>query len=158
MIRTYIPDDEPVRVEEHGDFIRVRQPVQQETEIEKELDISLAQDRPSANVVHRLRNHNLWPVDLAPWALSTMRDSGTCFLPLPSRLNLSRFCVQPSCPIQSGEKGRWGSMTKYPDELKREALNLAAKLGVSAAQVERDLGNHAGIDLQVAAALSGGRE
>ena len=85
MIRTYIPDDEPVRLEEHGDFIRVRQPVQQGTGIEKELDISLAQDRPSANVVHRLRNHNLWPVDLAPWALSAMRDSGTCIIPLPGR-------------------------------------------------------------------------
>ena len=85
MIRTYIPDDEPVRVEEHGDFIRVRQPVQQRSGIEKELDISLAQDRPSANVVHRLRNHNLWTVDLAPWALSAMRDSGTCIIPLPGR-------------------------------------------------------------------------
>lgn len=85
MIRTYIPDDEPVRIEEHGDFIRVRQPVQPETGIEKELDISLAQDRPRANVLHRLRNHNLWTVDLAPWALSAMRDSGTCILPLPSR-------------------------------------------------------------------------
>ena len=85
MIRTYIPDDEPAQVEEHGDFIRVRQPVQQETGIEKELDISLAQDRPAANVAHRLRNHNLWPVELAPWALTAMRDSGTCILPLPSR-------------------------------------------------------------------------
>ncbi|MCY4537333.1 MAG: hypothetical protein OXE52_03790 [Chloroflexi bacterium] len=85
MIRTYIPDDEPVRVEEHGGFIRVRQPIEPRTGIEKELDISLAPDRPSANVVHRLRNHNLWSVELAPWALSAMRDSGTCILPLPSR-------------------------------------------------------------------------
>ena len=85
MIRTYIPDDEPVLAEEHGDFIRVRQPVQQKSGIEKELDIYLAQDHPWANVVHRLRNHNLWPVDLAPWALSAMREGGTCILPLPSR-------------------------------------------------------------------------
>jgi len=85
MIRTYIPDDEPVHVEEQGDFIRVRQPVQQRSGIEKELDISLAQDRPWANVAHRLRNHNLWPVDLAAWALSAMREGGTCILPLPGR-------------------------------------------------------------------------
>ena len=31
-------------------------------------------------------------------------------------------------------------MAKYPDELKREALNLAAKPGMTVAQVERDLG------------------
>lgn len=85
MIRTYIPDDEPLRVEDHGDFIRVQQPTQRETGIEKEVDISLAPDRPAANVVHRLRNHNLWPVDLAPWALSAMRDGGSCVLPLPRR-------------------------------------------------------------------------
>ncbi len=31
-------------------------------------------------------------------------------------------------------------MAKYPDELKREALNLAAKPGMTVAQVERNLG------------------
>ena len=85
MIRTYLPDDEPVHVEEPGGFIRVRQPVQPDSGIEKELDITLAPDRPAVTVRHRLRNHNLWPVELAPWALSAMRDSGTCILPLPGR-------------------------------------------------------------------------
>ena len=85
MIRTYIPDDEPVCVEEHGDFIRVRQPAQPATGMSKELDISLAPDRAAVKVLHRLRNHNLWPVDVAAWALSAMRGSGTCILPLPSR-------------------------------------------------------------------------
>lgn len=85
MIRTYLPDDEPVRVEDQGEVIRVRQPAQQWTGISKELDITLAPDRPLVNVVHRLRNHNLWSVDLAPWALSVMREDGTCFLPLPRR-------------------------------------------------------------------------
>ena len=36
-------------------------------------------------------------------------------------------------------------MTKYPVELKREALNLASKPGVSVAQVERDLGISPGL-------------
>ena len=85
MLRAYIPDDEPVSVEQHGGFIRVRQPVEPKTGISKELDISLAPDRPSATVVHRLRNHNLWSVELAPWALTAMREGGTCILPLPSR-------------------------------------------------------------------------
>ena len=31
-------------------------------------------------------------------------------------------------------------MMKYPDELKREALNLAAQPGMTVARVERDLG------------------
>lgn len=85
MIRTYIPDDEPVQVDERNDFIRVRQPVQQATGIEKQLDIALAPDRPALNVVHRLLNHNLWSIELAPWALTAMRAGGTCILPLPGR-------------------------------------------------------------------------
>ena len=60
--------------------------------------------------------------------------------PLIANIELPRFCRQPSCPIQSVEEGRWESMAKYPDELKREALNLAAKPGMTVAQVERDLG------------------
>lgn len=36
-------------------------------------------------------------------------------------------------------------MMMYPDELKREALNLAAKPGMSVAQVERDLGTTPGL-------------
>ena len=43
---------------------------------------------------------------------------------------------------------------KYPDELKREALNLAAKPGMTCRPGRARLGYHAGIDLQVAAALS----
>ena len=31
-------------------------------------------------------------------------------------------------------------MMKYPDELKREAISLAAQPGMKVAQVERDLG------------------
>lgn len=85
MIRTYIPDDEPVLVEQHGSFIRVRQPLEPKTGISKELDIALAPDCASVTVAHRLQNHNLWPVELAPWALTAMRAGGTCILPLPRR-------------------------------------------------------------------------
>ena len=85
MIRTYIPDDAPVQVEDRGDFIRVRQPIQQATGISKELDIALAPDRPAVNVVHRLCNHNLWSIEVAPWALTALREGGTCILPLPGR-------------------------------------------------------------------------
>ena len=45
-------------------------------------------------------------------------------------------------------------MMKYPDKLKRDALNLAARLGIKVAQMECDLGITPGTDLQVAAAVS----
>ena len=36
-------------------------------------------------VTHRLHNRGLWPVTLAPWALSAMAPGGTAILPLPPR-------------------------------------------------------------------------
>jgi hypothetical protein len=35
--------------------------------------------------VHRLRNHNLWAVELAPWALTVMAQGGRAIIPLPPR-------------------------------------------------------------------------
>ena len=36
-------------------------------------------------MTHRLVNTNLWPVKLAPWALSVMAQGGTGIVPLPPR-------------------------------------------------------------------------
>ncbi len=85
MIRTYIPDGNPVEFSTRDDFLRVRQPIQPETGIEKELDISLASETAAVTVVHRLRNRNLWPVELGAWALSAMKSGGACIVPLPER-------------------------------------------------------------------------
>jgi len=83
--RTYYPDNEPVKVEQHAAFVRVIQPVEPTTGIEKEMDLWLSPDAAHVTVTHRLRNRNLWAVELAPWALSVMAQGGTAILPLPPR-------------------------------------------------------------------------
>ncbi len=83
--RTYAPDNAPVQVEEHGDFVRFSQPVETSTGIQKELDIRLVAGVPRVEVTHRLRNENPWAVEMAPWALSVMAAGGTAVLPLPPR-------------------------------------------------------------------------
>jgi hypothetical protein len=85
MPRTYCPDNGPVEIQVYADFIRLIQPVEATTGIQKEMDISLAVDRPHVRVVHRLRNCLLWPVEVAPWALSVMAPGGVAILPLPPR-------------------------------------------------------------------------
>ncbi len=85
MPRTYFPDNNPVEVQVHSTFIRVVQPLEPTTGIQKEMDISLEADRPHVRVVHRLRNGSLWPVELAPWALSVMAPGGVAILPMPPR-------------------------------------------------------------------------
>jgi len=85
MPRTYCPDNGPVDIQVHPTFVRLVQPVEAATGIQKEMDILLTADRPHVRVVHRLRNTLLWPVELAPWALSVMAPGGVAILPLPPR-------------------------------------------------------------------------
>jgi hypothetical protein len=83
--RTYAPDNGPVRVEERDGVARFTQPVEPTTGIQKSLKIQLDPDAARVEVTHRLRNTNLWPVTLAPWALSVMAPGGIGILPLPPR-------------------------------------------------------------------------
>jgi hypothetical protein len=83
--RTYVPDNSAVAFERIGDLVRLIQPVEPTTGIQKEIDILLSPDSASVRVTHRLRNLNLWSVELAPWAISVMEVGGTSILPLPPR-------------------------------------------------------------------------
>ncbi|MCG3149618.1 MAG: hypothetical protein PCFJNLEI_03083 [Verrucomicrobiae bacterium] len=80
--RTYFPDNFPVTVERHGNRTRFIAPVETTCGIQKELEIKLG---ARVEIVHRLRNTGLWPIELAPWALSVMAPGGTCIVPQPKR-------------------------------------------------------------------------
>jgi len=83
--RTYCPDNSPVTLEQHGDLVRLVQPPETATGIQKEIDIRMSPTDAHAEVTHRLRNTNAWTVELAPWALSVMAPGGTAIVPLPPR-------------------------------------------------------------------------
>ncbi len=83
--RSYYPDNEPVQVKAIHGGLRVTQPIETTTGIGKEMDIRLVGGSARVSIVHRLRNHGLWPVKLAPWALSVMAPGGKAILPLPAR-------------------------------------------------------------------------
>lgn len=59
--RTYSPDNQPVQVNQHGDFVRVTQAVEPLTGLQKELDIFLDEQNPHVKVVHRLTNTMMYP-------------------------------------------------------------------------------------------------
>lgn len=83
--RSYEPDNTPIALEEHKGFVRLIQPTEKTTGIQKEIDVYLDPKAAHARLVHRLRNTNLWPVELAPWALSVMAQDGKVIVPLPPR-------------------------------------------------------------------------
>jgi len=82
--RSYAPDNEPIEVRREGSLIRCIQPVEKSTGIRKEIAIEMDPQKAEMRVVHRLTNRGLWPVELAPWALTVMETGGCAILPLPS--------------------------------------------------------------------------
>jgi len=83
--RTYYPDNAPVKVEQREGFVRLVQPSETTTGIQKEIDLRLSPDKAHVRLTHRLRNANLWAVELAPWALTVMAQGGKAVVPLPPR-------------------------------------------------------------------------
>ena len=83
--RTYFADNQPVALEAHPDWVRVTQPTEPTTGIQKEMDIHLLAGAAHVQVTHRLRNKGCWAVEFAPWALSVMAPGGTAIVPLPPR-------------------------------------------------------------------------
>lgn len=83
--RTYYPDNRPVTIEEIEGGVRVRQDVEETTGMRKELEILLDASAAHVTVTHRLTNVGLWPVELAPWALSVMAQGGKAIIPFPPR-------------------------------------------------------------------------
>ena len=86
--RTTLPDNQPITLEDkrdsRGDFVRLIQPVEALTRIQKEIDIRMDAGA-SVEVVHRIRNQGVWDVTLALWAISVMLPGGTAIIPLPPR-------------------------------------------------------------------------
>lgn len=83
--RTYWPDNVPVKAEPLPNGLRLVQPVEGSTGIQKEIEIRLAGEGSHVHLIHRLRHHGPWPVELAPWALTVMPPGGVAVLPLPPR-------------------------------------------------------------------------
>lgn len=82
MPRTYIPEQD-VAITERSNGVTLELPAEQGTGIRKSMEIQLAPDKPSLVLTHTLTNDGMWPVELAPWAISQFRLGGTVILPMP---------------------------------------------------------------------------
>lgn len=99
--RTYHPDNQPISVDYQGELVRLTQPIETSTGIKKTILLHMNQTT-RVRVIHRLTNTNLWPITLAPWALSVMRSGGMAILPLPPRKPYS-----PENLLPTGQMALW---------------------------------------------------
>jgi len=79
--RTYGLDNDPIALTEVPNGVALEQPLETTTGIGKKLTVELM-GHGTAKITHELTNHNLWPVELAPWALSVMHHGGFATVPL----------------------------------------------------------------------------
>jgi hypothetical protein len=133
--RTYCPDNSPVACETQVDGVRILQPTESRTGIQKEIVISLSPAEAQVRIVHRLWNRNLWAVDLAAWALTVMAPGGTAVIPLPPRkpypeglLPCSQLVLWPYTDLTDP---RWGWGRKYILLRQDSARPSPQKLGAS---------------------------
>jgi len=77
---TYAPDNDPIEHTAHGDLsVTLRRPIDGAS-IEKQIRITLAPSGSKVSLEHTITSHNLWPVDIAVWAITIVR-SGIAIVP-----------------------------------------------------------------------------
>jgi hypothetical protein len=79
--RSYYPDSRPVKAERQGNALRLIQPTETSNGVQKEIMVTLAPTGSHVTLEHRLTNHNLWEIQLAPWTLTVMAPKGEAIFP-----------------------------------------------------------------------------
>lgn len=82
MPRSYAPDNDPVEVQMIGNStVRAKPAFETATQIQKEMYISLDREGTGVTITHTLKNKGVWPIELAPWALTIMNPGGRVIIP-----------------------------------------------------------------------------
>jgi hypothetical protein len=84
-IATWAPDNVPVEIKETSNGLVARAPVEPLTNLQKEIEVSLAPSGTEVTVSHRITNHSLFTLEFAPWVLTMMAPGGTEITGFPPR-------------------------------------------------------------------------
>ncbi|MBN2146322.1 MAG: hypothetical protein JW726_02995 [Anaerolineales bacterium] len=74
--RSSIPDDEGLQAIPLPSGVQLLGPLETPTGLRKEIEVTLLEGRPALQLVHRIHNESLWPVELAPWAVTILPAGG----------------------------------------------------------------------------------
>jgi hypothetical protein len=84
-IATWAPDNTPVEVRVTPTGLIAREAIEPLTNLQKEIEISMAPSGTGVVVSHRITNHSLFALEFAPWALTMMAQGGTAVTGFPPR-------------------------------------------------------------------------
>jgi hypothetical protein len=94
---SYALDNEPVKQTLYKNGITLLQPVERETQLQKEITVQVSEPG-RVMVTHRVENAGAAPKEIAPWALSQMAPGGLALTAFPPRFGHDQV-LQPSNPL-----------------------------------------------------------
>jgi hypothetical protein len=138
MPRSYSPDNDPIAHTIDGRTVRLVQPVEPRTGIQKEMIVTLDEQGTGVTILHRLANRGLWDVEVAPWALTIMNGGGEVILPQEPYRSHDDFLL-PARPMVMWHytdlsDPRWTIGKKYIRLRTDARLKEPQKVGVGNAQ------------------------
>ena len=83
--RCYHPDNLPVTVTELEDEVYFTAAVEEHSQIQKSISLTLDPYAPRVKVIHTIRNVGQWDIRFAPWAITMLAPGGTEVMPMPNR-------------------------------------------------------------------------
>jgi hypothetical protein len=131
MPRSYAADNSAIEHKWDGKTLKLIQPVETTTGLQKEIEVTLDPKENRATVLHRLTNKNLWSVEAAPWALSVMEGPGRAIFPQEPVVN-QLLPVRPLAlwGYTDMRDARWIWGTKYIQAKCDPAANTPQKIGM----------------------------
>jgi len=84
-LATWAPDNVPVEIRLTPAGLVAREPVEPLTNLQKEIEISMAASGTAVTVSHRITNHSLFTLELASWAMTMMAQGGIAVSGFPPR-------------------------------------------------------------------------
>jgi hypothetical protein len=134
--RTYAPDDQPVEVvidDELG--MNLLGTVEQSTGIQKSLYLRLDPEGSRLTVLHGITNRSMWEIELAPWALTILKEGGRVILPQEPYRPHSEYLL-PARPLvlwhyTDLSDSRWTIGPKYIQLATDESKPEPQKIGIA---------------------------
>jgi hypothetical protein len=133
-VATWAPDNAPVEVRVTATGLIAREPIEPLTNLQKEIEISMAPSGTGVTVSHRITNRSLFGLEFAPWALTMMAQGGTAVTGFPPRgkhpINLEATNPLVMWAYSDLSDPRWKFTRKYM-MLRQDPKNSEAqKLGL----------------------------
>ena len=118
-------------IEQLQDSLRLIQPVEPTTGIQKLINIRLPSSGHQVLVEHVLQNHGSRPVELAPWAITQFKTGGEAILPYSAPIS-DPFGVLPNRNLALWP---YSNLKNAPIEFGKNFLRIKAKMDCGAFKV-----------------------